>query len=135
VNQAFSYEIRRRGYPENHNLADLALFDLLLDSLPQEFTFAGTISNAFVRAPTRWQKRLDYTSFTIAQAPRVPCGRQRAAYRPVEIGSHVGLDVDPACDLRLVAVLAQVQANQLELQHLPLRPWEARVYRLPRSDA
>ena len=72
MNQGFSYETRRRGYPENHNLADLALFDLLLDSLLHEFNFAGTTSNAFVRAPTRWQERLDYTSFSRAQAPRVP---------------------------------------------------------------
>jgi hypothetical protein len=41
--------------------------------------------------------------------------------------SHVVLDVDAACDLGLVVVLAQVQANQLEHQHLPLRPWEARL--------
>jgi hypothetical protein len=134
VNQAFSYEIRRRGYPENHNLADLALFDLLLDSLLQEFTFAGTISNAFVRQPA--SKRGWTTPPFLEPRPRAShYGRQRAAYRPVEIASHVGLDVDPACYLGLVAVLAQVQANQLELQHLPLRPWEARVYRLPRSDA
>jgi hypothetical protein len=63
------------------------------------------------------------------------CGRQLAGYRPVEIASHVVLDVDLAYDLGLVAVLAQVQANQLERQQLQLRPWEARVYRLPRSDA
>ena len=55
------------------------------------------------------------------------CGRQLAAHRPVEIVSHVVLDVDSACDLSLVAVLAQVQANQLEHQHLPLRPGEARL--------
>src|SRR5215211_3637562 len=72
VNQAFSYEIGRRWYPENHNLVDLALFDLLLDSLLQEFTFAGAISNAFVRAPIRRQERLDYTSLSRARAPRVP---------------------------------------------------------------
>ena len=127
MNQAFSYEIGRRWYPENHNLVDLALFDLLLDSLLQEFTFAGAISNAFVRAPIRRQERLDYTSLSRARARESHCGRQLAAYRLVETASHVGLEVDPACDLGLVAVLAQVQANQVELQHLPLQPWEARV--------
>ena len=48
MNQAFSYLIRRRAYPENHNLADLALFDLLLDSLLQEFTFAGTKTSSWL---------------------------------------------------------------------------------------
>jgi hypothetical protein len=54
--------------------------------------------------------------------------RQLAAHRPVEIVSHAVLEA--ACELALVAALAQVQANQLEHQHLPLQPWEACVYRL-----
>ena len=48
MNQAFNYEIRRRAYPENYNLADLALFDLLLGSLLQEFTFAGAKTSSWL---------------------------------------------------------------------------------------
>ena len=53
MNHAFSYEIRRRAYPENHNLAELALFDFPLESLLQKFTFAGAISSAFAVASAR----------------------------------------------------------------------------------
>ena len=59
--------------------------------------------------------------------------RQLAAHRPVGIVSHVVLEA--ACDLALVASLAQVQANQLKHQHLLLQPWEACSTICDRSDA
>jgi len=58
--------------------------------------------------------------------------RQLAAHRPVEIVSHAVLEA--ACVLALVATLAQVQANQLEHQHVPLQPWEACATACDRSD-
>ena len=58
--------------------------------------------------------------------------RQLAAYRPVVIVSRAVLEA--ACVLALVATLAQVQANQLEHQHVPFQPWEACATACDRSD-